>query len=869
MQQAIFKLADITDANALREMVSAEYNKLRAEEEILELEMKNLGRDNFFKKVHTAKEKGQESNTSYGQYLMQRCINPAAQVLEELINEALGGQAGRRSRAALRLQPLNPKTIIFIALKNILENITLGSSKAKVAEKIGHSIEDEARFQFFYHRMPQYFNRLIKNIGTSPSQGKYRHKRRVLVHRMNAKGIEFKKWEDNEYINVGIYLLEIFRMEIFFKKKNKEAVPLITYDQVRARNKKGYLDIVAATKDTQEKIEKNLISASVATPSLQPMICEPNDWIKFWGGGYVSECIRKLSFILNHSQGYKREMEKRVEEMQGVYDAANTVQKTPWRVNNKIFQVVENVWKLNHAIGDLPYQHALEVPPYPIHIEWKDKEQKRMAKESRPKYLQWKKENPELAREVNIKRAKIRRINSKLSSKRIQVIEILNIARKYKDRDKIWFVIQCDFRGRFYCASPFLNFQSADYARCMLEFADGKAIDNETAACWFLINGANLFGYDKVSLQDRVTWAEENKEAVIACAEDPFNNRWWHEADKPFQFLAWCFEVKGFWEQGLGFISHLPVHLDGSCNAYQHMCALMKDEVGGKAVNLIPSEVPEDIYQIIASNVVKQIKDNPSRVGQEWLNFGIDRKATKKVTMTYNYGLTPFSARKYVEEHIEDLQEKGKQTVWGDDLFEASRFLSNRLWQSIADNIEAAPKLMNWLQAVARLAARNNRPMVWTTPSGFYVRQDYPSMDAKRVKTKIGDSTVVVTKRVKSERRVNRRKSANGIVANYIHSMDAAALHISVNTAQAYGIKDFALIHDSYGVHAADVELMSEIIRKVFVEMYKKEDLLEKFKNDLIKYFCIPRSKVDQIPALPEYGNLDLDQVLESEYFFA
>ena len=41
-----------------------------------------------------------------------------------------------------------------------------------------------------------------------------------------------------------------------------------------------------------------------------------------------------------------------------------------------------------------------------------------------------------------------------------------------------------------------------------------------------------------------------------------------------------------------------------------------------------------------------------------------------------------------------------------------------------------------------------------------------------------------------------------------------------MNTAKAYGIKDFALIHDSYGIHAADVELMSEIIRKVFVEMY-------------------------------------------------
>ena len=47
-----------------------------------------------------------------------------------------------------------------------------------------------------------------------------------------------------------------------------------------------------------------------------------------------------------------------------------------------------------------------------------------------------------------------------------------------------------------------------------LEFAEGKAIENETAACWFLINGANLWGYDKVSLQERVDWAEKHKEFI-------------------------------------------------------------------------------------------------------------------------------------------------------------------------------------------------------------------------------------------------------------------------------------------------------------------------------------------------------------------
>ena len=199
-----------------------------------------------------------------------------------------------------------------------------------------------------------------------------------------------------------------------------------------------------------------------------------------------------------------------------------------------------------------------------------------------------------------------------------------------------------------------------------------------------------------------------------------------------------------------------------------------------------------------------------------------------------------------------------------------SRFLANHLWEAIAENIKAAPKLMGWLQEFARLVARNGKSMCWTTPSGFYVKQDYPQLEDRRVKTKIGDSIIAVTtKREGPEGQINRRKQVNSIVANYIHSLDAAALHISVNTAVEYGIKDFALIHDSYGVHAADVELMNEIIRKVFVEMYKREDLLEKFKKDVIKLAGLRKSTHNQIPAMLEKGNLDLDEVNQSDYFFA
>ena len=809
------------DKSKLKELdynnITDEKYRLEAEEHVHERNMRDGGIKLITSNIDKAKGKGQESNTPYGQHLLTKTIQPAAEILDGWIATALEGKAGRRSRAALLLSQVDSRISVFIALKNALEQITMGSSKGKVAEKIGRSIEDELRFQAFDAAMPAYYKRLLASVGRSTrTKGKYRHKRKVLINRMNVKGVSFSKWEENEYINVGIYLLELLRCE---------EVGLITYTQQKAR-KRGYLDIVTATAKTMQEIDKYMKRSDVLKPSLQPMICQPADWIGLYTGGYLSPFITNKQFVLTRNNRFKSEIAERVSEMQGVYDAANNVQKTAWRVNKKMYDVVKQVYELDHAIGDLPYKEQQPVMNYPIHIEWKDKDQKRMTAASRKDYKKWKEENPDLARDINIKRGKIRAINAKLISKQLQVDAILGIAHSALERKEIYFVIQCDFRGRFYCASPFLNFQSADYARCMLEFAEGKAIENETAACWFLINGANLFGFDKVSLQDRVEWSEKHKDQIEAVASDPLEHTWWHEADKPFQFLAWCFEVKKFWEEGYGFKSHLPVHLDGSCNAYQHMCALLQDEVGGKAVNLMPSDTPEDVYQIIADFLIQRLKQDGSQLANEWLDLGIDRKATKKVTMTYNYGLTPYSARKYVEEYIEELREKGKKIVWGDDLFMPSRFLANHLWEAIAENIKAAPKLMGWLQEFARLVARNGKSMCWTTPSGFYVKQDYPQLEDRRVKTKIGDSIIAVTtKREGPEGQINRRKQVNSIVANYIHSLDAAALHISVNTAVEYGIKDFALIHDSYGVHAADVELMNEIIRKVFVEMYKREDL--------------------------------------------
>ena len=71
--------------------------------------------------------------------------------------------------------------------------------------------------------------------------------------------------------------------------------------------------------------------------------------------------------------------------------------------------------------------------------------------------------------------------------------------------------------------------------------------------------------------------------------------RWWQSAEKPWEALAACMEVRDALATGdpASFVSRLPVQIDGSCNGLQHYAALGRDLDGGFSVNLLPSDRPQ------------------------------------------------------------------------------------------------------------------------------------------------------------------------------------------------------------------------------------------------------------------------------------
>jgi len=72
------------------------------------------------------------------------------------------------------------------------------------------------------------------------------------------------------------------------------------------------------------------------------------------------------------------------------------------------------------------------------------------------------------------------------------------------------------------------------------------------------------------------------------------------------------------------------------------------------------------------------------------------------------------------------------------------------------------------------------------------------------------------------------------------------------------------MVHDSFGTHAADTPVLRELLRHAFVQIHKTEPL-QSFYEEM----CRQSSTPELIPTPPEKGSLNLEAVLEADFFFA
>jgi DNA-directed RNA polymerase len=814
----------------------------------LEAEMRDAGITRYRNQISETTEERLEATTPAGLQLLKNAIEPLIQKIIEHIQEDGNNRRGPKSISSQYLPLLEPEVIAFITAKTVLNSITYRNPFANTAMRVANALEDEVRLRYFQGVNPNFYQTVFGRIRNKTS---YDYKRTVLVHSMGKTGVHWESWPASDKMHLGTLCINLLI----------ESTHYVEDIQI-PKSKNETVHHLIPTPETLRWLEEQHQRLELLSPTFLPMVVKPKDWTTPFDGGYIGDLAGRLKLVKTHNPHYLDELAS--VEMPEVYKALNRIQSTAWRINTQVLDVVEAFWQQDVEVAGLPPREDRTPRPCPFP---RDLKPALMTKSQFNTFLDWKREAANVYEQNIINR-----------SKRLLFSKILFVAHKYVQEPEIYFPHALDFRGRVYAIPNFLNPQGNDLAKGLLTFAQGKPIENETAARWLAIHGANLYGYDKVGFEDRVTFIDSMSETIHQIAKDPITHREWLEADKPWQFLAFCFEWAAFTEQGYGFVSCLPIALDGSCNGLQHFSAMLRDEIGGAAVNLLPSEKPEDIYQRVADVAIQKLKQEASSysdhalLASQWLDFGVDRKITKRPVMILPYGGTRQACREYIETTIRERLNQGEANPFSDserdNIFQASVYLAGIVWESIGEVVIAARHAMDWLRSAARIISDEGLPVTWTSPSGFRVFQAYYEVKTRRIKTQLSGNVIrkIYLNLQESTNILDKREQANGISPNFIHSMDAAALHLYVNLAQEKGIDSFQLIHDSYGTLAADTALSAECIREVFIQIYQR-DILGDFREDLLEQ--LSTKNACKLAPVPPKGNLDLEAVRQSAFFFA
>lgn len=799
---------------------------LIAAQAALEEEALNLGIDRYRKE-----RLKDECSTRPGKRLLIESLKPLAAAVTEWVEGVTSGKPTPHANLGYFLAELDPLVVAYLTARRCIQGMVKHESLQSVAFGIAAMLEDAVNFDRLKEENPRAYRLLQRKIAHT-SNARYRHV--VMRKQQKYAGIRTAKWETGHRLSLGVLLIDLMQTSVIVN-----GAPLFVktlQSQGRAFDSRWQL---LPTQTAAHWLEESHARCEVLEPMHLPMVLQPRPWTKPKNGGYINP---KLQYPLVKTKGrwaYLEELQHY--EMPKVYAAVNALQDTEWRINKRLRDVMREAWEANAQVGDLPPRDPLPLPP----------------------------DAPADATETEIAARKaekgaIHGENARLMSKRLSLAAKLWLADKFSEYDRLYFPHALDWRGRAYPVASYMHPQADDTGKALLEFAEGVPL-GDNGAFWLAVHGANCYGIDKVGFDERAAWVTEHSEDIIASALDPLSERgsfWTQTEESPWRFLAFCFEWAAYVIGGQSpeYVSHLPVAFDGSCNGLQNYSMMLRDEVGGAATNLVPSEKPADIYSQVAQYLEELcVRDAETVPEAKWWIGKVTRKIAKQPTMTMPYGAGQFGYRQQI------IAALGDAGVPGSEAWAPAGYLASVMKEALGGVVVKAAIAMDWLQEASRIASEDGLPIRWETPVGLPVVQDYRETIGERIKTEITGRRIDLTVTREGDK-LDKRKQAQGIAPNFVHSLDASHMMETVCLGLGQGIKAFAMVHDSYGTHAGHADALNVILREAFVSLYR-EDVLAKFRETLVSQ--LPPKLAAKIPPLPQYGTLDPEAVLASEYFFA
>ena len=604
--------------------------------------MVTQGHDIALARIEKAEERGTGYANPYAKTLFSRYI-PA---MVELIGAWLGKKTpGFRAAAKVTLAKLPSDTVAYIALRSAMA--TIGDCngaipQSRLASVLGKAISGELLLKDFEDIRPEVFNAMLSSMQARASRDvEYRIKQAVA--QADSLGISLSHLEPKAYAEVGAALLYFLTASGFVTTSTRQLA------RVKRETLVEYSPEVMAV--------MSQISGYVASMTTLHMPCiePPMDWVSPNCGGYHTKAMRRSYSCVMRGRAAVEDSDVSALNLRAV----NALQQQSWEVNGFIYETIL-ACQQTMDVGEVMLQGDYPKPRRPFWLDHMD-DLKEMSLEQSLEFKQWKREMRDWHNESKTRVSKMWKLHNAMS-----------VADLLKGRP-LWFVYTMDFRGRKYAVTSGISPQGSDLSKALLRAHKGMRIgDSPDVIAAFKIAGANRFGFDKAPMHERVKWTEDNTHIILACAADPLSNTLWKEADSPFQFLAWCKEYSDYLEQGAEFVTHLPLGQDGTCNGLQHYSAMMRDPVGGAAVNLVPDDYQHDIYGDVAKVTAELVAKAPyddEGIAARWKEHTLTRSITKRSVMTLPYGATRFSCSEFI---LKEYMEEGKAPEFSKDEYRAA-----------------------------------------------------------------------------------------------------------------------------------------------------------------------------------------------------